>query len=1205
MSKFTPDQQKALYATGKTIVSASAGSGKTTVMIEKIINLIKDGHSVRDLLAVTFTKKAATQMKEKLSKALIKEINRVGTSSARKKQLKNQLTEVPNADISTIHSFCARLIRTYFYKADVDSGFAVINGSDGEGLALKNQALDELLEEIYDSKNADFFPLLLTYWRKKSDNTLRKIIVSTYDAVRDRADYLNYLDKSGNYDTQTFNAVCDDLLRYLHDQCEYYLSLVQTEKAYFKEKGAKPQVALCEELEDRLNALLGVDDYFDAPLVEKGKFTANRNSKTDSPEKLRRAEKLGLLKKKIVKIFDDLTDLKQKNEELSAFLTAGDTAKRLGKLVKLFDEKYSALKKEKGVLDYADLEHKAIELLDFPEVAEGVREKYKYVFVDEYQDVNPVQEAIISKISAKELFLVGDVKQSIYGFRGSKSKFFVEKQKEFEKGDGNSLYMKRNFRSSDAVLDAVNDQFTLAMTTKTSQVNYADGSVMEKNRCYEIDVWACAPFSSTKSDEKRIPALSYCIQKTLKDYEPIETSEELSFARSNLTDNASVLEKRENIEFNGEKLNFVGRVQVHFCAEEKKKKEEKPRGVYSVKESVKAKKTGVSVGAKLIKSIIDNELKSKIYDAETGEYRYARYADIAVLTRKKQGKISQTIKDLVEMGVPVVSPTTVNICQYGEIKTLIDILSLIDNAKQDIALTSTLLSPVGEFTVGELTDIRLAYAGEKYFRSACEKYAQEKSNTTASKLNRFYERYEKLRHDACVLDAGELLLQILTDYRMETALLSQNDGVACLKRIHRFVEEASTPNPMSMHEFLQKLRDLEYKIEYSENAGENSVKVLTMHASKGLEFPVVILDNLSSPFRGVVGEEVFVEENYGLAPKAYDTDKMKRSETLLRKLYAIKEEAEGRNDELNLYYVALTRAKYALHMIFEEEPSFADVRYAKSFADFTDFSVWEKYKVEDTIVEPQQERQALVFNPDETLARNIADAFLWEYAHTGYENLPVKSSATALMQQTPYKEEEFEKEEIDDETRQGISTSKEAGIAYHAFLENFDFGVLHDETGEKITQESLQKAIQTQYDEMQRKGEDTALLSVDTLLNILSNEAFYSLGGMKLYKERQFIVSLPIATTYGKRTDFANLSQRTDGEEMIFQGAIDLLAIGENEVRIIDYKYSVKDKENIKAHYKPQLDLYKQATAKILGVELSKIRASIINIYRGYQVDVD
>ena len=186
-----------------------------------------------------------------------------------------------------------------------------------------------------------------------------------------------------------------------------------------------------------------------------------------------------------------------------------------------------------------------------------------------------------------------------------------------------------------------------------------------------------------------------------------------------------------------------------------------------------------------------------------------------------------------------------------------------------------------------------------------------------------------------------------------------------------------------------------------------------------------------------------------------------------------------------------------------------------------------------------------------------------------------------------------------------LATGREAGIAYHAFLENFDFSLLYGTDGEKITAEKLQSLVQSQYDKMQKSGEDTTLLSVEKLVEILSNPVFYTLKDAQLYKEQQFLVSLPIATTYGMRKDMQELSQNTDGEEMIFQGAIDLLAVGEKEVRIIDYKYSVKDQKSIKAHYKPQLDLYKQATARIMGIDPKNIHSSIVNIYRGYQVDMD
>ena len=1149
---FTEEQIKAIESEGRTIVSASAGSGKTTVMIEKIIRLIKEGADVEEILAVTFTKKAASQMKEKLSKALIEAINAPETTPEKRAELKKQLSAVPGADISTIHSFCAKLIRRHFYAAGVDNGFRVIGGDDAEGAALKGEALDELFEEAYEEKDPRFAHLLSVYWRKKSDNNLRKIFKTVYDGLRDRADYREYLNRSGAYDENTFDSICSDLYTILQEKCRYYYDKVEEELHYFEEINAKPQTALATELMELLTSVIEQPDYFSAcHSWKKNRFTPNRSSKSDGPERAQHIERLAFLKTRIVAIFEkELTVVGTREEELDAFLRSGETAAALAFYLLRFDEKYEQLKSERGVLDYNDLEHKALALLKNEEIAAETREKYRYVFVDEYQDVNPVQEEIITRLSCENLFLVGDVKQSIYGFRGSKSKFFVEKQREFAAGGGSNLAMTRNFRSSDAVLDAVNSQFSLAMTLQTSNVDYAADSYMERGGRY-----------------------------ALKD----------------------------------------GRVQIHFLGKAERTGKNFD-GVYSVKANAGKKEQTEGLAAKMIRSIIEQELRSRFYDPDTGEYREVKYSDIAILSRKKQGQIGKTVAELSDEGLPVTAAVAVNVCEYGEVKTLIDVLSLLDNAEQDAPLCSALLSTMGNLTADDLATVRLAYKDEYFFRNACKKYVSEKEDLVAHKLKKFYAYFEGMRKLSSVLDAGELLTRILSETRMEARLLARPNGVASLKRIHRFIEEAVTPEPLSVHAFLDRLRNLDYKIEYSENGGEDSVKVLTMHSSKGLEYPIVILDNLSAQFRGVGHDDVFVEEKYGLAPRAFDTEKMTYSATLLRRLHERREIESSIADELNLYYVALTRAKYGLHMIFENRTSMADARYANSFADFTDFSVWDKYVVSDAFFDvPKQERTALVFRPDPALTKDIMNTFLWEYPFTGYENFPVKSSATALLAEGVAEIEALLDDGADDvdeafETENDWSfasiseaTSKETGIAYHSFLENFDFSCLYDAEGNTVDETALREIVSERYKRMQDAGEDVSQLSVDKLKEILSNPVFSELYGARLYKEQQFLVSLPVKDTYAlKKGVAAELRARADGEEMLFQGAIDLLAIGEDgEIRIIDYKYSRRSAAGLRAHYKPQLDLYKRATAKIMDAPLDKVHCSIVNICLGFQVDMD
>ena len=1146
MADFTPEQKLAIDAPGRVIVSASAGSGKTTVMIEKIIRLIKKGTHVDELLAVTFTKKAAAQMKEKLAKALIEAINAPETTDEKRQELKERLSEVPSADVSTIHSFCARLLRTHFFAADVDNTFRVIDGADAEGTALKNAALDELFDEGYANKDEEFSHLLSAYWRKKSDNALRRIIKDTYETLRARADYEEYLKGSCAYSQEIFEKVTEELHARFQAKCRYYLEFVLDEKAYFESKleaeNTITQVTLANQLAEWLQGFLDAPDYFACAKVCAPGFVRNTKRKTYGEESLYRYVKLGEIKKRfsdgVKKEFAKLAD---KQTELENFLRAGETARALAVFILRFDEKYSLLKKERGVLDYNDLEHKTLKLLEDEELVASLKKKYKYVFVDEYQDVNPVQEALINKISGENLFLVGDVKQSIYGFRGSKSRFFVEKQRAFAGGEGENLKLTRNFRSSDAVLDAVNSQFSLAMTPTTSAVNYATDSYMERGGVY---------------------------------------------------------------------AQGSGRVQMHFFGKPKDDKDD-TRGVYSVEAHAGGAETEETRLAKLIRTIIDEERTRQFYDAEEKAYRDITYADIAVLSRKKKGEIAKTIASLSAMGIPVTSSSTINVCDYAEVKTLMDVLSLLDNAEQDIPLCSALLSPMGGVSADDLTAIRLAYRKEKTFRAACKKYAAEKTDGLAEKLNAFYAYYERTRTRASVLSAGELITLLLSETRMEAMLLRQKNGAACLRRIRRFVEEASVPEPMCLHAFLEKLRDMDNKIEYAESGGEDSIKVLTMHSSKGLEYPVVILDNLSAAFRAADHDEVLVEEKYGLAPRAFDGKRMTKTSTLLRRLYEWEDQENALADELNLYYVALTRAQYGLHLIFEERSTFPDVLYAKSFADFTDFSVWEKYAVEIALSDGDEKDggKDLDVTANDGLVEEIMREYTKEYPYQAYTNLPVKSSATQLMESvSPVVEQplvDFGKIEEGDEAGEE-KTNTQIGLAYHAFLENFDFDSLFNGDGTRKTDEEIAVETKKAYAKFTLKFPAEALLvTQEKATEILCNPVFAELYGLHLYKEQQFLVSLPVKDTYAKKEGVSAGLAADTGEEMIFQGAIDLLAVGERQIRIIDYKYSQRSAKGLQQHYKPQLELYRKAVAKILRRDEKDIRCTIVNVYHGFQVDVD
>ena len=1134
MPEYTAEQQAAINAQGKTIVSASAGSGKTTVMIEKIVRLIQNGTDVEEILAVTYTKKAAAQMKEKLRKELIKAINEPARSLEEKTRLKKQLPKVSSADISTVHSFCSRLIRSNFFAAGVSADFFIIGEDNAEGTELQNKAIDSLFEEAYAGAEEGFLKLLSVYFRSKKDAALRKLIKDAYFSLRTRADYKEILKPENMRATEEkFDGICAELFRLFQEKCEYYAKKIQTERDYFSANGYAPSEKNANELLSALSAILSCGDLFEARKIICPSFSAKQKKGKDFPDEFDiRRETLALYKDKVKGIYAELSGIEERENELSAYLSAGEIGELLAQYILKFDEKYEAEKRERNALDYNDLEHICLKLLKKESVLKQIREKYTYVFVDEYQDVNPVQEELLSLLSGDNVFLVGDIKQAIYGFRGSKSEYFAQKQRSYELLNGaNALLLKKNFRSSGGILKAVNEEFSSVMKTDVCEVDYAATSLMDGGDRYGAN---------------------------------------------------------------------EGRVQIHFLQKQKKTKEKIRRGVYSVEQSYLNARAERSAYGEKIKQIVLKERNLEWFDADEGKKKRVEYSDIAILCRKKKGGMDEIIAALSDAGIPVAASAETNVCDYPEIKALVDILSLIDNAEQDIPLCSALLSAMGDLTATELAKIRIAYPTFETYRECCRKYAEEKADEIARKLNEFFDAYEKIRTLSAVLDAGEILTKILSETKMEARLLSRDNGAGCLKRIHYFVSQTAQSEQLSVHEFLDLLRSLDYYLPYSESGGENAVKIMTMHASKGLEYPVVILDDLSRTFKGEEEKFLHFDERFGFAPKCYDGRTMTQSNTLLWRLCKEKNAAEEIKNELNLFYVATTRAKFALHMLYSESALSPDVKYARSYADFTDFARWGKYVEEEReLFLEKEERNALVTKADEKTAEEIKSELNRKYPFEGVCNLPVKTSASARMKTEEKQAEYYAVPERFDET-DGEETGKTdilSGLAYHAFLEQFDFYgyfCLHKDEREEFVRSALEQMKQSGV----LTAEYAAVLDEKKLLNIVSLPVFLEAAKGRLLKEQEFLCELPVSEVYENSV----CSAEEDG--VLVQGAIDLLSVSEDRAWIVDYKYSSGGEKYLKEKYALQLQLYKTVVARVLKIPKENVRCTIVNIFRGFSVEL-
>lgn len=1202
--QYTTEQKAALDACGKTIVSASAGSGKTTVMIDKIVGLILDGADVSEILAVTFTKKAAQQMKDKLKSALVKRINDAENpvDEKTKKRLKEQIAAAQNADFSTIHSFCAKMIRTHFYAADTGADFTIFAADDATGTELQGRAAAALFEEAYASGDADFQRLLSVFFRKKKDDVLKKTLTGAYAALRDKDGYKELLERGTEYTEEKFDEICEESLKLFHKKCRYYRGEAERELSYFQRINAAENARVSIDNATALIAAFvdfeNTKDYFALKDVPSETYKRKQSaSKTLPVDFAAHADALNECKDAFKKLHERAEKIPTRQKALNEYLRAGEISKSLAKYVLAFEKKYEEEKRERNALDYNDLEHKALALLQDDAVKKELREQYKYLFVDEYQDVNPVQEKLLAAISGDNVFLVGDVKQAIYGFRGSRSEYFTKKSEAYASDEGaNSLAMNCNFRSAPAILAAVNEIFCRAMTKDTSAVDYEKEGAM------------------------RVGAPRYLVD---------------------------------------------GKVCFHL-AEEKKPKKAEAAGVYSVynqsareadNEKSNAMRGRTAVGDAIAR-IVEKECASTYFDADEGMEKPVRYKDVAILIRKNNQAVKQgIIASLTFRDIPFSTSSPVCLDDYPEIKTAIDILSYIDNAEQDVPLCSAMTSSAGNFTFDDLAKIRLAYPEEKYFRAACKRYAAEKEDDIAKELERFFAYFSSLRDLSAVTGAAEVLTQLFSDTGTEAFLLARRTGKASLKRLHYFVSLSLEPEPLSVHEFLTKLKLMKGQILYAESAGENVVHVMTMHNSKGLEYPVVILGDVCDTFKGKdVCDEVIVDGDYGVATRYYDVENMVKKETVLRDLIDEKKKEAERADELNIFYVALTRAKFALHVVFGKEPPQMNVPYAKTYAEFIPRETFEKYLVtgEEPILSAKKTRTDNA-RFDEALAKAIYAELTRTYPFAGGENLPVKQSATSVMSSIdePFggryfdegdvcaDEGDFYAEEGDGfgtapevlRTDDDIESAKRAaderekrrltGLAYHAFLQNASFD--KTDAGGDVRTENVAAERARMRAEGKLSEEYDALLDDALLTRILKSEVFCEFAeaeraeksvrtaekseraekksgsAVKILREGNFLAALPVKDVYAyTSTEFGTVGEETT----LFQGTVDLLLIKDGYAHIVDYKYSTRSREALKEKYLPQIELYRKAVAKITKIDEKNIRCTLLNLLRAYTIEL-
>lgn len=1138
---FTPAQKRAVTETeGDMLVSASAGSGKTFVMIERVIKLVTEGKArVSEILAVTFTEAAAAEMKQKLVSALRKKLKDGEDNSA----IRAALEEVPSASISTIHKFCADLLRCYFYEIGLDPTFKVADETAAD--EIRNAAAQKVFDRLYDEGNEDFLYLVRVFRSGRSDNELKKTVKKLADSASSEKDPEKFISFCGEKPTkEDFNEIENEIIGIYKERAlalkkpfaevkkELDEAGVKNTDGYFKEVAAKLEDIGGSPSITRLVAACGVQ-VRKAPSVPKE--LENEKKRFDD------------LKKKLKKLCDDSASLIPDGENAAeeAFLSTGRTVKALSDLTLLYKKEYDEMKADESLADFSDLEHLAYKLLTVsPDALKSVQSKYKYAFCDEYQDVNAVQEAILSLVAPNKLFMVGDVKQCIYAFRGCDPTIFAEKFDKFSSSEsiGTAIALSENFRSTEGVLAAVNNVFSATMTKRTSGIEYSSNP-MVFGKLYP--------------------------EKT-------------------------------------------GSSVMHVITGEKTTKTP-PSGVYDlVKDATTDEEPDSFYEGLLVGEIIQSELGKQIFDIKKGEYREARPKDIAVLLRNSKGFATEVIKTLSRLNIPVTSVAKNSIIDYPEIRLLIDVLKLVDFYADDAPLIAALKSPIGGLDEEELAAVREEApedAGDSEidgdeddendepngkkkekpsFLECVEYYVKNgKNSVIKEKLVKFDEYFKKIRLLAEFEGAGELLVRVIKDCSLDLDILTGRLGDMRLERVNRFIAESEKGGvKLGVREFLKKLENIGDNLSLSEAGGNDSVSVMSMHASKGLEFPVVIVAGLGRQFNSAdERENLLVSKKRGLAPYAYDETTMTKTSTLKREIIKAEKQRETAREELRLLYVAMTRAQSTLHLVtsteLPAERTDASASAARRFSEFfspADMKTVYHEKSEITaFANGGKTRRILVGEYEKSLKDKISEGIGFVYPFAADTLLPVKKAVTSISEESAAKEKTVFKRTDGDFTGE----ESERGTAYHKFLENWD-----------LTEKSADNELIRQLSQGVLLKSQAEMLDKTTLSRIMSAPVFKELGGYTLYREQPFVVSLS-----------ADAAGYKEGKgEILVQGVIDLLAVKGGEAVIVDYKLTKKSKAAMIAAYKTQLSLYKTAVEKVLKIKVKK--TVLLNLFTCETVDV-
>ena len=1187
------------------------GSGKTAVLVERIINkIINENIDIDKLLVVTFTNAAAQEMRERVLDAIYSKLE----ENPEDEKLQRQITLINKASICTIDSFCLDVIKNNFYEIDISPNFRIADTTEIN--LLKQDVLEELFENKYEGQDKNFTKLVTTYTSYRDDTPLKELVLKIYDYIQsnpfpskwieEKVEMFNLKDKLNCNFAKTVWG--EKLLQELEEELIDDILMLQKAKLIL---AREPELDKYERvIDDDIDMLqmlkINLDSwdkaYEIANNMKFNKWPINRklNYQEKDDAKIIRDSVKKKLQKKTNKIL--AFNSQEANQDIYDMY---EILNLLKKLILEFDNEFSKAKRDKNILDFNDIEHFALKILlkedkegnQVPsEVAKMYQERFSEIAIDEYQDSNLVQECILTAIQKNNnIFMVGDVKQSIYRFRQARPELFLDKYAKYKlkenkkENDNLKIQLYKNFRSREGILDFTNLIFENIMSNVLGDIDYNEEEYLNLGANYET-----TDDTDLKTEIDIINVFGDGLKKHQEETEAKRIDEP--------EDEENSTQIMENVE-----------IEAKFVANK-------------------------------IQELIDNHYK--VYDTKKSEFRDVTYKDIVILLRSTKDTAPVYEKAILNLDMPVFCDTSAEYLDSIEIQTIMSILKVIDNPLNEIPLVTCLRSPIGGFTDNDLVQIRLTDKYDNFYNTML-KARLNVDKALKQKIDNFINNIDTWRKEQEYLGLDELIWKIYTEtgYYNFVGLMPNGElRQANLKKLFeraKQYETASFKGLFNFIGFIEKLQLSSGDLGSAKLIGENEnvIRIMSIHKSKGLEFPVVFLAGAGKQFNLMdLNNSLLLHHEMGFGVKYINYERQIEYDTLSKATMRNQLLQDTLSEEMRILYVALTRTKeklyitatskdiekeldnmkQAVNMYHKTENKINPilVKKYKRYIDwilltclydndkFNNLATVQIINNKDIINSEKEEENIDVVKILENKEENknnlkkVKELLEYEYKYKASVNIPTKTSITRLKQmrqeddeikqvylediinntQNEVKQEIiFAKPKFLKDDKEEIITSAQKGTLIHLCMQKLDYK-------RDYTLKDIQQLIQ----ELQAKKiiteKEANAINADKIYRFTESNIWkYMREAKEVHQEKPFYINIPAKDIYNEDVD----------EEILVQGIIDLYYIDKNDnLILVDYKtdYVEYGKEvELVNKYKEQLDLYSKALKEALHKKPYKV----------------